>query len=372
MATKDSPIVLVTGVNGHIGSHTAAAFINAGYRVRGTVRSVEKQQASLAEAFQTHLDAGVLELVEVPDFNSAGAFDEAVKGIHAIAHTSAPGMRFGEYTGGPEAIIERARKSTAGLLASAEEHAGPSLKTAVLVSSVAAMMRMQDEPGYRYTGDDFNPSYIDMSLQAGSAAPLGLLYGAVKVAEEQAFWDHLNDPARKSTFTGSVVSPTFVMGPILVRPSEPTSMTPSMKSVWYVYAGGVWPADFPVPSYIDVRDIARAIVFGVREPEKAKGIRFLLAAYRVKCQSFADVLRAKIPERRDIIRAGTPGEGYPADFVTWGAEEVGMDGSRLKELSGEDYIPFEESVVATARSFDPYLAEGKEKGYTEEVPILFQ
>ncbi|KAM0276849.1 hypothetical protein ACHAQH_006325 [Verticillium albo-atrum] len=372
MAMQDSPIVLVTGINGHIGSTATAAFIAAGYRVRGTVRSLEKHQASLAEAFQAHIDSGLLHVIEIPDFSTTGAFDDAVKGVHAVAHTSPPGLRFDEYVGGPKTIIERARRSTEGLLSAAEEHAGPGLKSVVLVSSLAAMMRLQDEPGYRYNGDEFYTEYIKMSLEAGDSAGLGLLYGAVKVAEEQAFWDHLGKPKRKSTFSGSVVSPSFVAGPILVRPAEPETMTPSMKTVWYIYAGAVWPTDFSMPAWIDVRDVARAIVFGVREPEKAKGLRFLLAAYRVRCQTFADVLRESIPERREIIRAGTPGEGYPADFVTWGPEEVGMDGSRFTELSGQGYLPFEECAVATARSFDPYLAAGKEKGYKEEEPVLFQ
>ncbi|KAG7115966.1 putative uncharacterized oxidoreductase like protein [Verticillium longisporum] len=372
MASQASPIVLVTGVNGHIGSTATAAFIAAGYQVRGTVRSLEKHQASLSEAFQSHIDAGLLQVIEIPDFNANGAFDDAVKGVHAIAHTSPPGLRFDEYVGGPKAIIERARRSTENLLSSAEAHAGATLKSVVLVSSLAAMMRLQDEPGYRYTGDEFYTEYIDLSLQAGDEAGLGLLYGAVKVAEEQAFWDHLGDPQRKSTFTGAVVSPSFVAGPILVRPAEPESMTPSMKTVWYIYAGAVWPDEFPMPTWVDVRDVARAIVFGVQKPEKAKGRRFLLAAYRVGRQAFADVLREKIPERKGVIREGTPGEGYPADFVTWGPEEVGMDGSRWTELSGQEYLPFEECAVGTAKSFDPYLAEGKEKGYKEEVPVLFQ
>ncbi|KAG7144657.1 putative uncharacterized oxidoreductase like protein [Verticillium longisporum] len=145
-----------------------------------------------------------------------------------------------------------------------------------------------------------------------------------------------------------------------------------MKTVWYIYAGAVWPDEFPMPTWVDVRDVARAIVFGVQKPEKAKGRRFLLAAYRVGRQAFADVLREKIPERKGVVREGTPGEGYPADFVTWGPEEVGMDGSRWTELSGQEYLPFEECAVGTAKSFDPYLAEGKEKGYKEEVPVLFQ
>lgn len=37
-------LVLVTGVNGYIASHVANELLLAGYRVRGTVRNVEKSQ----------------------------------------------------------------------------------------------------------------------------------------------------------------------------------------------------------------------------------------------------------------------------------------------------------------------------------------
>jgi nucleoside-diphosphate-sugar epimerase len=37
-------VVLVTGVNGFLGSHIADQLLNAGFRVRGTVRSIPKAE----------------------------------------------------------------------------------------------------------------------------------------------------------------------------------------------------------------------------------------------------------------------------------------------------------------------------------------
>jgi nucleoside-diphosphate-sugar epimerase len=72
--------VLITGLNGYIAAHTAAAFLKAGYTVRGTVRSTTNIE-SLVQALSKFHDGGRLEIEAVPDIACAGAFDRAVEGI---------------------------------------------------------------------------------------------------------------------------------------------------------------------------------------------------------------------------------------------------------------------------------------------------
>jgi nucleoside-diphosphate-sugar epimerase len=71
--------ILITGANGYIASVTVGAFLDAGYSVRGTVRSLKSAQG-LLKTLQNYVDARKLEVVEVPDITVEGAFDEAVKG----------------------------------------------------------------------------------------------------------------------------------------------------------------------------------------------------------------------------------------------------------------------------------------------------
>lgn len=71
--------ILVTGVNGLIGSHVADQLIKYGYKVRGTVREPSKHKW-LQELFEKSYGPGNLELVSVKDMAAEGAFDEAVKG----------------------------------------------------------------------------------------------------------------------------------------------------------------------------------------------------------------------------------------------------------------------------------------------------
>jgi nucleoside-diphosphate-sugar epimerase len=73
-------IILVTGVNGFLGSHIADQFLSSGFKVRGTVRSISKAE-NIRKALVEKHGQGSFEVISVPDITLDGAFDEAVKGI---------------------------------------------------------------------------------------------------------------------------------------------------------------------------------------------------------------------------------------------------------------------------------------------------
>jgi hypothetical protein len=79
--------VLVTGANGYLATWVVKKYLEAGYSVRGTVRSLSKS-AFLNDKFARYGDR--FELAVVEDITKDGAFDEAVKGVDAIAHTASP------------------------------------------------------------------------------------------------------------------------------------------------------------------------------------------------------------------------------------------------------------------------------------------
>lgn len=83
--------VLVTGANGYIASRTIHRFLQAGFAVRGTVRSPH-----LADALKKNLQAWchdeLLEIVHVPDISVPRAFDNAVQGKQDLAASSAKGQ----------------------------------------------------------------------------------------------------------------------------------------------------------------------------------------------------------------------------------------------------------------------------------------
>jgi len=73
-------VVLISGVNGYISGWVARDFLEAGYSIRGTVRAKGPSTDGLLRALKEHVNAGRVEIVEVPDITADGAFDEAVKG----------------------------------------------------------------------------------------------------------------------------------------------------------------------------------------------------------------------------------------------------------------------------------------------------
>lgn len=79
-AIPPNSLVLVTGVNGYIASHVADQLLEAGYRVRGTTRSLSKIE-SLAKFWEGKFGKGKVGFVEVKDMSHDGAFDEAIEGI---------------------------------------------------------------------------------------------------------------------------------------------------------------------------------------------------------------------------------------------------------------------------------------------------
>lgn len=90
MPTVKAPAkILVTGANGYIAVWTVKDFLDGGYSVRGTVRS-EQKAVHLRKIFKKEVDEGRLEFAIVSDITQPGAFDEAVKGVDAVAHMASP------------------------------------------------------------------------------------------------------------------------------------------------------------------------------------------------------------------------------------------------------------------------------------------
>lgn len=75
--------VLVTGVSGFTGSHVALAFLDAGYHVKGTVRSEEMASKVKQRSLWTQYP-GQVSLVIVPDLVVEGALDDSVRDVDGV------------------------------------------------------------------------------------------------------------------------------------------------------------------------------------------------------------------------------------------------------------------------------------------------
>ncbi|EAW22247.1 uncharacterized protein NFIA_009260 [Aspergillus fischeri NRRL 181] len=114
--------VLLTGGNGFLGSHVLGLLLDRGYSVVTTVRSLEKAE-QIRECHHLHASTTQLRVIIVPDFTSAGAFDECFKSdapLDVVIHTASP-FRYSitdiqrellnPAIGGTVALLEAVRKS---------------------------------------------------------------------------------------------------------------------------------------------------------------------------------------------------------------------------------------------------------------------
>lgn len=81
MSAKSSQTILISGGSGFVAAHVLNSFLEAGYKVRTTVRSHAKEEGIK----KTHSKyASNLSFAIVPDIGAPGSFDEAVKGVDGV------------------------------------------------------------------------------------------------------------------------------------------------------------------------------------------------------------------------------------------------------------------------------------------------
>lgn len=137
-------------------------------------------------------------------------------------------------------------------------------------------------------------------------------------------------------------------GPPIVPPKTPSEINISTKVIWDVFTGvPLDKAGIPgvYPGYVDVRDVARAVVYAVEHPEETDGERFILARWYSPPRKLADLLGKMYSGDKELIEAGTEGESYDADFEF--PSRIVFDGSKIVRATGKEYIPWEQTVVDT-------------------------
>jgi nucleoside-diphosphate-sugar epimerase len=269
-------------------------------------------------------------------------------GVQGIAHLAAPvSLKFTD----PEPVINTAVSATRGILESAVKES--SVQSVILMSSIAAVQSQREGP-YVFTEKDWNDQILDLLAQFGKGLPALGIYAASKVAAEKAFWKFRDD--QKPAFAMTAVAPVFVSGPPLVVPRSSSAINEPIMHIWQIISGQEIP---PPPAgfswYVDVRDVADLVVYGVENQDKAGGERYIAAAHFGPPQAAADVLRGAYPEKAEVIKDGNPGEGYEPGFKVPGEQSI--DGSKAMKALGRSYRPYEETIVDTAKVLEKVSKE---------------
>ena len=277
-----SKTVLVTGANGYLGSAVLLHFLERGYTVRGTVRSLDK--ADGVKAYLLPKYASSLSFVVIEDMTKDGVYEQAgaLDGVDAICHVASPVPDLESL--GPAApgadvdwvrdIVEPAIQGTLAILHAASK--SPQVTHVAITSSVAAVLGLTDiaqrTPQSRLLTDaEWNSARKDDEANHTNAFAA---YFAAKTEAELAAWRYVEE--ERPHYTVATFCPPFFFGPQAVKVSKGKELRSSL-SLFYMLMQG---QDSPVPlndNFIDVRDIAEAFRLTFETPLKEHQ-RFLLAA----------------------------------------------------------------------------------------------
>ncbi|CAM2066665.1 Aldehyde reductase [Sulfidibacter corallicola] len=327
--------VLVTGVSGYIGLHCAAELLRAGYRVRGSVRSLKKEKEVRETMASANVDATKLDFVEL-DLTKDTGWAEANEGCDYVLHVASP------FTlANPKHEDEMIIPAVEGTLRALRAARSAGVKRLVLTSSVLSMMGSMKE-------GQFGPqAWTDTNSKEIST------YTKSKTLAEKAAWDYMKSLPGDESFELVVVNPGGVLGPPLGRNVSGQTMTMVGKMI-----AGKMPlvpkTAFPM---VDVRDVAK-IHLSAMTNEKAAGRRIIAALSEPV--SFLEM--AQTLKKSGYGRVGTRvAPNLMLRFLSFFDREakglVGMldmnlksDNSTARELFRWNPTPIDQSVLETAQA----------------------
>ncbi|KAH6951963.1 aldehyde reductase [Fusarium avenaceum] len=296
MSTPTSSIptgswVLVTGATGFIASHVVRQFLHRGYKVRGTVRDVAQASWLIDGHFKSYAESGSFELAAVPDFSIPGAFDEAVKGMSAVAHVAA----ITTFDPDPNKVIPPSVTGVQAILSAAAKE--PSVKEVVFTSSImAVILPALSEETIRVGRDTWN----DYVMELASAPPpydasnSVYVYAAGKVAAEKEVWRWVEE--NKPKFNTNVICPYGVVG----EPLHKKHVDVPVHWVSILFKGGKEQLDaFPASFFADVGDVATLHVAAVLDPA-VNNARLHTWGHRTHWNDFLTTIRRIRPQREFI------------------------------------------------------------------------
>ncbi|KDQ17960.1 hypothetical protein BOTBODRAFT_29279 [Botryobasidium botryosum FD-172 SS1] len=292
--------VLVTGASGYVAVPIVKELLDRGYNVRGTVRSLAKGDY-LKNLFKAHEPR--FQYVIVTDMSDPDAFDDAVTGVDAVAHTASPAtLRAPD----AQALIKPAVAGTLNILESVKKH-GSSVKRVVITSSCATILQPKEGDPVFYTEADWNDHAVNEVQAKGAEVDQQHKYRASKVLAERAAWDWVEKHKDEIKFDIVTILPSFVFGPLL---NETRSLSQLNESSLFFYEA--IKAEKPphlatkwFSNIVDVRDVAVAHAQAF-EIEEAGGERFIAASTPFSWQTIYDALNSADPPIADIPK-GTPG-----------------------------------------------------------------
>ena len=278
----DASPILVTGASGYIALHVVQQLLQAGHAVRGTVRSLARED-ELRQALGASGDDSRLSFVEA-DLTADAGWAEAVAGCELVVHTASPVP-----LAAPKSEDELIGPARDGALRVLRAASAAGVRRVVMTSSVAAVSSGAARSGGRvFSEADWSDTAQDISAYAKS-----------KTLAERAAWDFVATLPADRAMELVTINPSLVVGPTLAR-----DFSPSVEVIRKLLAREVPGMPRLGWCLVDVRDVAAAHVTALSEPAAA-GNRYICAGEFHWGIDIARILQAhvqasgrRIPTRR--------------------------------------------------------------------------
>jgi len=308
-------LVAVTGASGYIGSWCIKYLVEAGYQVRGTVRSLQN-----SEKVQHLRDMKeVVHLFEA-DLLKEGSFDECFTGCTAVFHVASP-FQF-EVEDPQKDLVDPAVKGTINVLESCKR---VGVTRVVVTSSCAAIVEQDAATEPEKYGDKIWTEKDWNTTCTLENAP----YFLSKVLAEKAAWDFCD----KNDITLTTICPNFVMGPPLSPRTDSTSVKMIMGLMMGAFKDGA-----PGFAYgtVDVETVAEAHVLALGN-KQAENERFLVGGRdSLTCLDYANYLR--LDQRLAALK-------MPSHFKEKVGAKIVYDNSKAVNVLGLRFNPPAFSII---------------------------
>lgn len=271
--------VLVTGGTGFIAVHCILQLLNAGYRVRATLRDLNREDAVRAMLNEGGIEAGERLTFIRADLSSDANWQEAVKDCTYVLHVASPTPKL-NFKHEDEMIIP-AREGVLRVLRASRD-AG--VKRVVLTSAIGAIV---------YGHPKQTAPYDETVWTDATHAPA---YQKSKTLAEKAAWDFIKREGGKLEL--SVVNPAAVMGPVLGP-----DYSHSIYLVKNLLTGKMAGCPKINACFVDVRDVADLHLRAMLDP-RAKGERFIATAGEsIWLVEVAKILKANLGDAAGKVKA---------------------------------------------------------------------
>lgn len=278
-----SHYVLVTGASGYIAKHLVLRLLNAGHKVRGSVRSEARGEEIRAD-LTPHLDDADKALARLDfvalDLGHDAGWDAAMDGIDVVMHTASPFPMVQ-----PKDEQDTIRPAVDGALRALRAAKAAGVKRVILTSSIVAIYgKDHAQSGGAFTEEDWSDT------DKPGATP----YLKSKTFAERAAWDFVRDQAPEIALT--TINPGLVLGApigsgygtsVAVIERILKAQDPMLPNLGF--------------SLVDVGDIAEMHIRAMDRPESI-GKRFIGAERSMWFVEIAQTIKDAMPHRKIVTR----------------------------------------------------------------------